>query len=57
MAASHTAVWGQVQVSVGLPEFLPGIPKHVQEIAVLPFRALLSVKQTCERSTTTCAQR
>lgn len=46
MAASHTAVWGHVQVSVSLPEFFPGISKYVQEIAVFPFRALLSVKQT-----------
>lgn len=46
MAASHIAVWGHVQVSVGLPEFFPGISKYVQEIAVLPFGALLSVKQT-----------
>lgn len=48
MAASHTAVWGHVQVSVGVPEFFPGIAKYMQEIAVLPFRALLSVKQTWE---------
>lgn len=46
LAASHTAVWGHVQVPVGFPEFFPGISKHMQEIAVLPFRALLSVKQT-----------
>lgn len=48
LAASHTAVWRHVQVSVGFPEFFPGISKYMQEIAVLPFRTLLSVKQTWE---------
>lgn len=45
-AASRAAVRGHVQVSVGLPELFPGISKYVQEIAVFPFGALLSVKQT-----------
>lgn len=45
VTSPHAAVWGQVQVPVSLPEFISRISKYMKEIAMLPFGALVSVKQ------------
>lgn len=46
------AIWWYVQVSVCLPEFIARVSEHMQEVAVLPFGALLSVKQSCKQKNT-----
>lgn len=48
VTAPYTAVRGHVQVPVSLPEFIPRVSKYMQKVAVLPFRALVSVKQSWE---------
>ena len=37
-----------MEVLVGLEELSCGIPEHMEEIAVLSFRTLLTIKQSCK---------
>lgn len=48
VTSPEAPVWRQVQVPVCLPEFISRVSKYVQEITMLPFGALLSVKQSWE---------
>lgn len=48
MTSPDTGVWWQVQIPVGLPEFIFRVSKYMQEVTMFSFGALLSIKQSWE---------